>query len=140
MSRISLTEAERCGCPRVTVDVVIFSLRDHYLRVLLVSRDRWPHEGTWAIPGGEVGPGEALEAAAVRTLESQSGLTDVFLEQLYTFGDPERDPRMRTITVAYYAALPSTALRSIASSESETVHWWPVPSTARAGLRPTCST
>jgi ADP-ribose pyrophosphatase YjhB (NUDIX family) len=77
-----------CGCPVVTVDVVIFTLRDGDLQVLLIRRRRWPHEGMWAIPGGLVGPGETLEAAASRKLEEETGLTDVFLEQLYTFGGP----------------------------------------------------
>jgi 8-oxo-dGTP diphosphatase len=113
-----------CGCPVVTVDVVIFTLRDGDLQVLLIRRRRWPHEGMWAIPGGLVGPGETLEAAASRKLEEETGLTDVFLEQLYTFGDPERDPRRRVITVAYFAVVPATNVVPRTADDADHVRWW----------------
>ena len=94
------TNAER---PAVTVDVVIFSLRDSDLKVLLIRRAAPPFKGKWAIPGGYVHPDEALDEAAQRELEEETGLPDVYLEQLYTFGAPKRDPRGRVITVAYFA-------------------------------------
>jgi 8-oxo-dGTP diphosphatase len=89
--------------PAVTVDVVIFSLRDGDLKVLLIRRAAPPFKGKWAIPGGYVHPDEALDEAAQRELEEETGLPDVYLEQLYTFGAPKRDPRGRVITVAYFA-------------------------------------
>lgn len=89
--------------PAVTVDVVIFSLRDSDLKVLLIRRAAPPFKGKWAIPGGYVHPEEALDEAAQRELEEETGLPDVYLEQLYTFGAPKRDPRGRVITVAYFA-------------------------------------
>lgn len=89
--------------PAVTVDVVIFSLREDDLKVLLIRRAAPPFKGKWAIPGGYVHPDESLDAAALRELEEESGLRDVYLEQLYTFGEPKRDPRGRVITVAYFA-------------------------------------
>jgi len=89
--------------PAVTVDVVIFSLRDSDLKVLLIRRAAPPFKGKWAIPGGYVHPDEALDEAAQRELEEETGLPDVYLEQLYTFGAPKRDPRGRVITVAYFA-------------------------------------
>jgi 8-oxo-dGTP diphosphatase len=95
-------EAER---PAVAVDVVILTVREHHLEVLLVKRSHWPHEGLWAIPGCFVRPDESLEDAARRKLEDEGGARDVYLEQLYTFGDPHRDPRARVITVVYYALL-----------------------------------
>jgi 8-oxo-dGTP diphosphatase len=110
----------------VTVDVVIFTLRADSLQVLLVRRKRWPHEGMWAIPGGFVGRNEALEAAASRKLEEETGLTNVFLEQLYTFGDPGRDPRRRVITVGYFAAVPGSNVVPRTADDSERVRWWSI--------------
>ncbi len=95
-------EADR---PAVAVDVVILTVREHRLEVLLVRRTHSPFDGSWAIPGGFVRPDESLEDAARRKLVEEGGARDVYLEQLYTFGDPSRDPRARVITVVYYALL-----------------------------------
>ena len=76
--------------PSVTVDVVILTVRDGRLAVLLIKRKHWPYEGMWAIPGGFVNPDESLEDAAKRELDEETGVRDVYLEQLYTFGDPGR--------------------------------------------------
>jgi len=111
--------------PLVTVDVVIFTLRENDLRVLLIRRGRPPHEGMWVIPGGSVRPNEALESAAARRLAEETGLVDVYLEQLYTFGEPDRDPRDRTITVAYFAVVPPTGeMPSVESMEH--IRWWSI--------------
>ena len=77
--------------PATSVDVVIFTLRADDLQVLLVRRKHAPFEGRWAIPGGFVEADESLEAAARRELKEETGVRDVYLEQLYTFGDPKRD-------------------------------------------------
>src|SRR5499426_2273938 len=90
---------------RVTVDVVVFALRDWQLQLLIVRRGVEPFLGRWALPGGFIREGESLEAAARRELEEETGVHDVYLEQLYTFGEPGRDPRGRVITVAYYALI-----------------------------------
>ncbi|MBF0387548.1 MAG: NUDIX hydrolase [Candidatus Omnitrophica bacterium] len=87
----------------VTVDCVVFGLDEQELKVLLIERDLEPFKGQWALPGGFVRPGESLEQTAFRELQEETGLKDVFLEQLYTFGDVARDPRGRVVTVAYYA-------------------------------------
>ncbi len=87
----------------VTVDCVVFGLDEQELKVLLIERDLEPFKGQWALPGGFVRPGESLEQTAFRELQEETGLKDVFLEQLYTFGDVDRDPRGRVVTVAYYA-------------------------------------
>jgi len=94
---------------QVTVDLVIFALRDWELQVLLIRRGVPPFEGRWALPGGFVRQGESLEHAARRELEEETGVRDVYLEQLYTFGDADRDPRGRIVTVAYYALLTGEA-------------------------------
>jgi 8-oxo-dGTP diphosphatase len=110
--------------PSVTVDVVIFTLWEGELRVLLIQRGHWPFEGQWAIPGGFVKMDESLEEAAKRELREETGVTDVFLEQLYTFGDPERDPRTRVISVAYYAVVSADRLQPRAGTDAVDVRWW----------------
>ena len=89
--------------PAVAVDCVVLGLDTDDLKVLLIRRGVLPWKGTWALPGGFVGEHESLEDAARRELAEETGIADVFLEQLYTFGAPERDPRHRVISVAYYA-------------------------------------
>ena len=89
--------------PSLTVDVVLLSTHDGELDTLLVQRDEHPYKGRWALPGGFVRMSESLDDAAARVLETKTGLASVFLEQLYTFGDPRRDPRTRVVTVAHYA-------------------------------------
>lgn len=115
-----------CGCPKLTVDVVVFTLRDRQLQVLLVRRDRWPCEGMWEFPGGLVGVDDALEDAATRRLTEKTGLSGLFLEQLYTYGEPQRDPRYRVITVAYLAIVSPSAMAPRAARQSKPVRWWSI--------------
>ncbi len=89
--------------PSLAVDVVLLTVSSQFLEVALVQRTEHPQLGHWALPGGFVGIRESLDAAAKRVLAVKAGLKDVFLEQLYTFGAPKRDPRTRVVTVAYYA-------------------------------------
>ena len=94
----------------ISVDVVIFTIHEGALQLLLAKRQRSPYEGKWALPGGIVDLQEDLEASALRHLREETGLTGVYLEQLYTFGNPSRDPRIRVVSVAYYALTPAAHL------------------------------
>lgn len=109
--------------PSVTVDVVIFTLISGELHVLLVQRSRWPFEHAWALPGGFLEMSESLDQAARRELEEETGLRDVYMEQLYTFGTPGRDPRTRVISVAYIALIRADAQTLRGSNESTDVRW-----------------
>lgn len=115
--------------PTVGVSVVIFSLQPHLqqreLSVLLVRRVKAPYAGSWALPGGWVHTGEGLEVAARRHLRTKTGLNPTYLEQLYTFGRPDRDPREHRIAVAYYVLVRSDESATDESSERE-AHWFPV--------------
>lgn len=113
--------------PSVTVDVVVFTLVDEDLRVLLIKRKFAPYAGTWAIPGGFVHIDESLDHAALRELEEETAVSDVYLEQLYTFGKPARDPRTRVITVAYFALVPYEAVRQPkAGDDAAETSWFSV--------------
>lgn len=112
--------------PSVTVDVVIFTLHNRELLALLVQRRRWPFEGYWALPGGFIEMNESLEESARRELEEETGVRDVYLEQLYTFGDPGRDPRTRVISVAYFALVRADLQQLRVSDETTDVRWFPV--------------
>jgi len=113
---------------RVTVDIVIFTLKEGLLQVLLVKRGVPPFEGQYAIPGGFIRGDESLEEAALRELHEETGVKNVFLEQLYTFGDPKRDPRGRVITVAYYALIASDKLSLVAGADAAEAQWFPASS------------
>lgn len=110
--------------PAVTTDVVIFTLRDKQLKLLLIKRAGKPYQGKWALPGGFVHLDEDLEAGARRELEEETGVSGVYLEQLYTFGAVKRDPRERVITVAYYALIPSNKIALRAATDAEAVGWF----------------
>ena len=96
--------------PSVAVDLVLMTVADGKLAVLLQQRLGHPCKGDWALPGGFVGIDEDLDDAAKRIMAGKAGLAEGWLEQLYTFGAPARDPRMRIITVAYFALLPADRL------------------------------
>ena len=97
------------------MDLVILTVRDGELLVALVRRDDHPDKGTWALPGGFVAMQEGLDAAAARVLETKAGQRSVFLEQLYTFGEPGRDPRTRVVSVSYYALVNAARLEGLAA-------------------------
>jgi 8-oxo-dGTP diphosphatase len=109
----------------VTVDIVLFTIRDRKLHLLLIKRLARPFENRYALPGGFVREDESLDAAAIRELREETGVGDVYLEQLYTFGDPKRDPRGRVITVAYYALVPHNQVLRAGTDASDAA-WFPV--------------
>ena len=104
--------------PAVTVDVVVFTIENNDLKVLLIQRDHEPFAGKWALPGGFIEIDERLSDAARRELKEETGVSAAYLEQLYTFGNPDRDPRERIITVAYYALIPSDQLSPTAGDDA----------------------
>ena len=108
----------------VTVDIVIFTIKNDDLQVLLVKRKLAPFKDQWAIPGGFVRKEESLDNAARRELEEETGVKDVYLEQLYTFGKPKRDPRGRIVTVAYYSLISSNKqIKPIAKTDVYEAAW-----------------
>jgi 8-oxo-dGTP diphosphatase len=109
--------------PAVTVDLVIFTIAENDLKVLLIRRAQEPFKGCWALPGGFVEMEEALEEAAARELEEEVGVRDVYLEQLYTFGDPQRDPRGRVISVSYFALVDASYQNIRAASDAADAEW-----------------
>lgn len=112
--------------PMVTVDTVIFTIQENDLKVLLVKRGVEPFKGSWAIPGGFVNMDESLEDAARRELYEETNVQDVYLEQLYTFGAPDRDPRGRVISVAYFALISAAHRELAARTDSAEVAWFSV--------------
>lgn len=126
-------DASRYDRPSVAVDLVLLAIRDGGLWTLLVERGEHPAKGAWALPGVFVGPDESLDAAAARALRDKAALDDVFTEQLYTFGDPDRDPRTRVISVAYYALVEPVALERSATSPDARLARLSVPWAAETG-------
>lgn len=112
--------------PSVTVDLVILTIATNDLKALLIRRDQEPFKDRWALPGGFVEIDESLEHAAARELKEEVGVKDVYLEQLYTFGDPGRDPRGWVVSVAYYALVSPDKYRVAAATDARQARWFPV--------------
>lgn len=110
----------------LTVDCVVFGLGEEDLKVLLIQRDLEPFEGSWALPGGFVRLEETLEEAARRELSEETGIENVYLEQLYTIGDVDRDPRERVVTVTYYALVNLSDHRVHAATDARNAAWFAI--------------
>lgn len=121
-----MDDRSKCRQAHLTVDCVVFGLDEQDLKILLVQRAYEPFAGWWAMPGGFVDPDESLEDAARRELTEETGVRDVFLEQLYTFGDVKRDPRRRIVTVAYYALVNLRDHTIKAATDARNAAWFSV--------------
>lgn len=117
--------------PALTADSAVFALDDEGLKVLLIQRAQEPFQGQWALPGGFAEVGESLEDSARRELQEETGLTDIFLEQLCTFSKPDRDPREHVVTVAYYALINLADHEVHASTDASNVAWFGIDDVPR---------
>jgi 8-oxo-dGTP diphosphatase len=124
--KIAKKTATKGQAIQVTADIVVFTVHEQALKVLLIQRGIAPFKGQYALPGGFVLAGETLEEAALRELREETGTERVYLEQLYTFGDPGRDPRGRIVTVAYYALVPTDRSPLLAGTDAAAAAWFPV--------------
>lgn len=117
----------------MTVDIILFTFRDGRLQVLLIQRKNPPFADHWALPGGFVHMDESLEQGALRELHEETGVKDVYLEQLFTFGDPKRDPRGRVVTVSYFALLSADHVAGMemrgeirGDDDARDARWWDI--------------
>ncbi|MFY9457391.1 MAG: NUDIX domain-containing protein [Candidatus Spechtbacterales bacterium] len=111
---------------KVAVDIVIFTVRDNALKVILIQMKKKPFTGMWAFPGGLIDPRESLDEAARRELAEKTGVYNVYLEQLYTFGEPARDPYSRVISAAYFALIDSKNAKLATTEKYSDIGWFPV--------------
>lgn len=128
-------DASQYDRPSVTVDMLVFTVSDEEeknyrklspksLNILLVKRGDHPFLGQWALPGGFVSPNESLEEAARRELRTETNIDNIYLEQLYTWGEVDRDPRTRVISTSYMALVNSEALEVIAGDDADEAEWF----------------
>src|SRR5258706_2650334 len=115
----------------LTVDCVVFGLDESELKVLLIERALEPFKGKWALFGGFVRVDETIDEAARRELGEEAGLKGVFLEQLYTFGAVDRDPRERVVSVAYYSLVKLAAHDTKAATDAADARWFPISKTPK---------
>lgn len=111
--------------PAVATDVALFAVNNKQLTLLLIQRKHDPYQGKWALPGGYLEIDEDLEAGALRELQEETGIQDVSIKQLHAFGQPDRDPRERVITVVYYG-LVADNVRAEAASDAQAADWFPL--------------
>ncbi|MFY9227676.1 MAG: NUDIX hydrolase [Blastocatellia bacterium] len=114
--------------PSVTVDTIIFALHQQDIKILLIKRKYPPFANKWAIPGGFVDVNEALPLAAARELEEETGLKNMELKQFYSFGDPGRDPRGHTVTIAYHTFLASIPAEVAGADDADEAEWFSIKS------------
>ena len=110
--------------PAVTTDCVIFGFNGERLQVLLIERGIEPYKGRWAFPGGFLKMDESAEEGALRELKEETGLENAYIQQLHTFSDPNRDPRERVITIAYYALVRIQGVKG--GDDAASARWFPL--------------
>ena len=110
---------------KIAVDNCIFTVLEDGLHLLLIQMTKVPYAGMWALPGGLIQDDESLDAAAVRILYEETGVADVYLEQLYTFGRPDRDPAGRVVSIAYFALIHAAGIALRTQPKYAGVRWWP---------------
>ncbi|MCD7899978.1 MAG: NUDIX hydrolase [Bacteroides sp.] len=110
--------------PAVTTDCVIFGFDEGELKVLLIERGIEPYLGKWALPGGFLNMDEDAETCSRRILQKETGLDNIFMEQLYTFSSVERDPRYRVISIAHFALVRKSDYNAMAGLDTTTVRWF----------------
>ncbi|OGH46979.1 MAG: hypothetical protein A3A51_01225 [Candidatus Levybacteria bacterium RIFCSPLOWO2_01_FULL_39_10] len=125
-SEIKPRDLSKIEKPAVSVTVLIFSINDGRLEVVLINRVREPFVGFWSLPGDILPIKNDLDEAAKKILFDKTGIKNIYLEQLYTFGDPKRDPRGRVITVAYFALLPYNSVDLSKAPDALHAKWIPV--------------
>lgn len=124
MKRSEVLDLNKYPRPSVSVDLVVFGYQDRKLSLLLIERGLPPFKGMWALPGGFVRESESVEEAARRELKEETGLSEVYLEQLYTFGNPGRDPRGRVISVAHFALVKPEDHPPVADTDAVRAKWF----------------
>ena len=110
--------------PAVTTDCTIFGFDGNDLKILLIERAIEPYKGKWALPGGFINMEETAEECAKRVLQKETGLNDIYLEQLYTFSNTDRDPRFRVISISYYALVKLSCYLPQAGKDESNIKWF----------------
>src|SRR6266700_2722357 len=112
--------------PALTTDVVLFTFIENKLKVLLIQRGKPPFQGDWAFPGGFLDYGEPPAAGALRELQEETGITGVMIEQLGTFGDPDRDPRGHTVSIVFLAFIEAKRSSAAGGDDAADAKWFDV--------------
>jgi len=121
-----ITSKKKYKFAAIATDVAILTIKEGKLQILLIKMKKKPYEKCWAIPGGLVNPNESVDQAAGRILLAKTGLKNVYLEQLYSFGDVNRDPFGRVVSVAYFSLLPEGKFNLKTTKEHGEIQWFPV--------------
>ena len=125
MVSVNVTSHAAAQQVQIAVDNCIFTVLEDRLHLLLIQMTKVPYTGMWALPGGLVQDVESLDAAAGRILYEETGVAEVYLEQLYTFGQPDRDPAGRVVSVAYFALIHAAGITLRTQLKYADVRWWP---------------